>query len=75
MRFGPKSPLLLFQNAPVDFEPVREASMEGTDGELQTHEFNLSDVSAQHLRFRIESAYNHFISVHELHIDVNASRM
>ena len=65
----------MLQNSPTDFEPVREASLEGSDGELQTHEFNLSDVSANHLRFKIDSGYNHFISVHELHIDGNASRM
>jgi len=54
---------------------VREASLEGSDGELQIHEFNLSDVKASHLKFKIESGYNHFVSIHELNIEGSASRM
>ncbi|KAF6023621.1 HSPB11 [Bugula neritina] len=63
------------ETSPVSFEVVREASLEGSDGELQIHEFNLSDVKASHLKFKIESGYNHFVSIHELNIEGSASRM
>jgi len=63
------------QGTPIDFEPVREATLDGSDGELQTHEFTLGDISAQHMRFKVDSGYNHFVSIHELHIDGNAMRI
>ena len=44
-----------------------------TDGQLQIEEIDMRpNTEAQHLRFVIESGYDHFVSVHKLHVDGHA---
>lgn len=62
------------QSAPQSFEPLREALLESTDNQLQTQEFKFNGLAAQHLRFQIESGYDHFVSVHEVSVDGSAVR-
>ena len=44
-----------------------------TDGQLQIEEIDMRpNTEAQHLRFVIDSGYDHFVSVHKLHVDGHA---
>nr|XP_033772454.1 intraflagellar transport protein 25 homolog isoform X3 [Geotrypetes seraphini] len=43
--------------------------LENSEGQLQTEEFMLSGCQATHLRFIIESSYDHFVSIHRVMAD------
>lgn len=74
MSYGVKQLLVerSVQNDPNDFEVIGEKIFEATDGRLQEEEIPASNLTATHLRFTISSAYDHFCSVHKVHVDGNA---
>lgn len=41
-------------------------------GGLQQEEFSVSNKTGQHLKFKIMSGYDHFVSVHKIHVDGTA---
>nr|XP_033772451.1 intraflagellar transport protein 25 homolog isoform X1 [Geotrypetes seraphini] len=47
----------------------RKIYLENSEGQLQTEEFMLSGCQATHLRFIIESSYDHFVSIHRVMAD------
>ncbi|KFV13705.1 Heat shock protein beta-11, partial [Pterocles gutturalis] len=51
---------------PVGFEQCVEKDLQHTEGQLQMEEFPLPDCQATYLRFIIESAFDHFVSVHRV---------
>lgn len=59
---------------PRDFEKVAEKEFEQTEGSLQVEEFPMSRVTANYLKLVIDSGYNHFISVHKVHVDGTSGR-
>lgn len=61
------------QNEPQDFEVIGEKELENLEGHIQSEEFPISNnTTAQHLRFSIDSAYDHFISVHKVVVNGTA---
>jgi len=60
------------QNGPNDFEVIGEKVFEATEGGLQEEDIPATNLTATHLRFTINSAYDHFCSVHKVHVDGNA---
>nr|XP_033772453.1 intraflagellar transport protein 25 homolog isoform X2 [Geotrypetes seraphini] len=54
---------------PISFEKCAEKDLENSEGQLQTEEFMLSGCQATHLRFIIESSYDHFVSIHRVMAD------
>ncbi|KAJ8306349.1 hypothetical protein KUTeg_016894 [Tegillarca granosa] len=42
------------------------------EGQLQQEDFTVNGTEAMHLRFVIESGYDHFVSVHKLMVEANA---
>jgi len=46
--------------------------MDCVEGHLQSEEIPLSKVEAHHLKFVIESAHDHFVSVHKVQVDGEA---
>ncbi|ELT90101.1 hypothetical protein CAPTEDRAFT_17698 [Capitella teleta] len=60
------------QNEPDDFEPVEQKDMENSDGQWQSEEISVSNMTAVHLKFTVMAAYDHFVAVHRLHVDGNA---
>ncbi|XP_064606938.1 intraflagellar transport protein 25 homolog [Liolophura sinensis] len=57
------------QHDPVDFEPLKEIELDSSEGQLQMGSADVGSVTAVHLRVVIESGYDHFVSVHKLHVD------
>lgn len=56
---------------PINFEPLSEIELEHNESNLQTEDINVKIVQAQHLRFIIRSAYDHFTSVHRVSVAGN----
>jgi len=48
--------------------------MDCVEGHLQFEEIPLSNVSARHLKFDIQMAHDHFISIHKVQVDGEAVR-
>ncbi|XP_063795700.1 intraflagellar transport protein 25 homolog isoform X1 [Pseudophryne corroboree] len=48
---------------PVNFEHCVERDLEHMEGQFQNEEITLPGVQAVHLRFVIQSAYDHFVAV------------
>ncbi|XP_013412156.1 intraflagellar transport protein 25 homolog isoform X3 [Lingula anatina] len=60
-------------NEPTEFELLREKDVESTDGQLQEEEIHCGgNLTAQHLKFTIQSGYDHFATIHQVHVDGNA---
>ncbi|NWH74059.1 IFT25 protein, partial [Piaya cayana] len=51
---------------PVEFEQCVEKDLQHTEGQVQMEEFPLPDLQATYLRFIIKSAFDHFVSVHQV---------
>ncbi|XP_077571957.1 intraflagellar transport protein 25 homolog [Stigmatopora nigra] len=56
------------QNA-SHFEFVTEKELKRTEGNLQSNSISLNGSSATHLRFIINSGYDHFVSVHRIAVN------
>ncbi|XP_029474525.1 intraflagellar transport protein 25 homolog [Rhinatrema bivittatum] len=54
---------------PIHFERCAQKDLEHSEGQLQIEEFMLSGSQATHLRFIIESGYDHFVSIHRVMAD------
>ncbi|XP_052777225.1 intraflagellar transport protein 25 homolog [Mya arenaria] len=55
---------------PTSFEPVTEKDLPQTDGQLQNEDIDVR-AKATHLRFVIDSGYDHFIAIHQLNVNGN----
>ncbi|XP_072289568.1 intraflagellar transport protein 25 homolog [Eucyclogobius newberryi] len=51
-----------------NFEPVIEKEFSPTQGHLQSNVISLNGTNATHLRFIIQSGYDHFVSVHKISV-------
>jgi len=61
-------------NDPIDFEMINKAKdLEHANDNLQVEEIAANHVTARHLKFIIVSGYDHFVSVHKVHVDGSAS--
>ncbi|XP_067678066.1 intraflagellar transport protein 25 homolog [Haliotis asinina] len=58
--------------SPEKFEVILEKELESTDHQLQNEEFPMNNKRAQCMRVVIESGYDHFVSVHKLHVEGSA---
>ena len=45
------------------------SEMDCVEGHLQSEEIPLSKVEAQHLKFIVQTAHDHFVSIHKLQVD------
>ncbi|XP_033736957.1 intraflagellar transport protein 25 homolog [Pecten maximus] len=59
---------------PLKFEKITERELTHGDGQLQNEDISVNGAEAQHLRVIIESAYDHFISIHRINVHGNAVR-
>ncbi|XP_015750018.1 PREDICTED: intraflagellar transport protein 25 homolog [Acropora digitifera] len=57
---------------PVEFEPLVEKEIENIDGQMQREEIEIPVTSASHLRFLIKSAFDHFVSIHNISVNGTA---
>lgn len=57
---------------PVEFEPLVEKEIENIDGQMQREEIEIPVTSASHLRFLIKSAFDHFVSIHNVSVNGTA---
>lgn len=58
---------------PTEFEYLLDKELDCTqEGQLQQEDFTVNGTEAMHLRFVIESGYDHFVSVHKLMVEANA---
>ncbi|XP_066548386.1 intraflagellar transport protein 25 homolog isoform X1 [Amia ocellicauda] len=56
-------------NEAADFEAVIEKEFEHTEGQLQSNDIAFSGTRATHLKFIIQSGYDHFVSVHRVMVE------
>ncbi|XP_033636930.1 intraflagellar transport protein 25 homolog [Asterias rubens] len=59
---------------PQDFEVMDERELTPSDASLQMEEFKFDSTTARHMKFVIKSGFDHFVSVHKLHVDGTAVR-
>jgi len=55
-------------------EKIDERELDQVEGQLQKEEFHLSNVSANHLKLVIQAGYDHFATIHRLHVQGSAAR-
>lgn len=59
-------------NDPVDFEPIHERVLDSGNDLMQTEDLPVSNATAKHIKFIIDSGYDHFISVHQIQVNGSA---
>jgi hypothetical protein len=66
------NPVLKYAQCSASITYCFLVELENSDGQWQNEEMTISNMTAQHLKFTVESAYDHFVAVQKVHVDGNA---